>query len=380
MSTLEPGSRIGVFGGGQLGRMFAHAAQRCGYHVFVYSPEEDGPAHQVTADSYYADYEDTDAVRDFAKSVDVITLEFENIPLVAVEEARRWCPVRPSPAILQMAQHRIVEKSTLRRLGFPVTPFVGIDHENALQAIEPELGWPCILKTATSGYDGKGQRKVDNYSEALEFWNACGGVELIAEKRIEFLGEVSILVARNPRGHIVVYPMFFNEHTNHILDVTLCPAPDRFHAVQSRAHQIASDLAAAIQLEGILCIEFFVDTNLDLLINELAPRPHNSGHLTIEGTRTSQFEQQLRAICNLPLGDVSLNHPRVAMANLLGDLWETGTPKFDVVFHESTAALHLYGKSKAKKGRKMGHLTAWGPLDIDLETHIKTLRHRLVRN
>lgn len=375
--VIEPGSRIGVFGGGQLGRMFAHSAQRMGYQVIVYSPEENGPASQVVGDSILADYMDLDRVRCFAQSVDVITLEFENIPLLAVEEASRWAAVRPGGNVLSVAQHRLIEKTTLGKHGFPVTPFSEVNASN-LESVAKELGFPMIIKTSTLGYDGKGQCKVGSLEEAKAAIHQLGSGDKIAEKMIDFQCEVSILVARNANGDIKTYPLFFNEHANHILDVTQCPIPSEIRNAEAKGVEIGRGVATALQLEGLLCIEFFVDQSGEVMINEIAPRPHNSGHLTIEACWTSQFEQQVRAVCNLPLGDTGLIRP-AAMANLLGDVWEHGSPRYAEVLRNSGAYLHFYGKAEAKVGRKMGHLTCLADSAMGATLNARRLRGILKR-
>jgi 5-(carboxyamino)imidazole ribonucleotide synthase len=353
---ILPGSRLGIFGGGQLGRMFTHAAQRLGYSVVVFTPDQGSPAGQVAQETILADYEDPKAVRRFAESVDVISLEFENIPLEAVARAAEVTPVRPGLHVLEVAQHRIREKTTLQKFGFAVTPFVAVESIDQLQHASDQLGFPMVLKTALWGYDGKGQRKVNSMKEAIAAFELLGPSAVIAEKLIDFQAEVSILVARSPRGEIAVYPMFYNEHSNHILDVSMCPVPEQFVAIAIKAESIARGVIESIDCVGLLCIEFFISKSNELMINELAPRPHNSGHLTMEACRTSQFEQQVRAVCNLPLGETRLVQP-AAMANLLGDVWAVGHPRYEDAFASPNTFLHLYGKDDARMGRKMGHLT-----------------------
>lgn len=356
LQPILPGASLGVFGGGQLGRMFAHAAQRLGYRVVVFSDEPECPAAQVADETVVGDYLDPDAVRRFAQQVQVITLEFENIHLEAVQRASEWTIVRPGVDVLSVAQHRLREKRTLRDLGFPVTPFEEVRTYLELPAVSETLGWPFVLKTAKWGYDGKGQRKAHSLIEANDALEMLGPEPVIAEKWIRYQAEVSVLVARNPSGQMATYPMFINQHANHILDITRCPANAKDHPLAQGAQSIATGVAEALQLEGLLCVEFFVDQDGQLMINELAPRPHNSGHLTIEACRTSQFEQQVRAVCNLPLGDTQLIQP-AAMVNLLGDVWGSSTPAFEKVLALPNTHLHLYGKREARKGRKMGHIT-----------------------
>lgn len=353
---IMPGARLGVFGGGQLGRMFAHAAQRLGYHVVVFTDEADSPASQVADATVRGDYRDPDAVKEFAQQVDVVTLEFENIHLEAVQRAAEWTLVRPSVDVLAIAQHRIREKQTLHDLGFPVTPFRQVCGYQELPHVAEQLGWPLVLKTAKWGYDGKGQRKAHSLIEANDALELLGPEPVIAEKWITYQAEVSVIVARNPAGQIATYPMFTNTHVRHILDLTTCPASESLRHVADSAQGIARGVAESLMLEGILCVEFFVTSEGQVMINELAPRPHNSGHLTIEGARTSQFEQQVRAICNLPLGDATIIQP-AAMVNLLGDIWGDSLPRFDHALEYPMTYLHLYGKHTARVGRKMGHIT-----------------------
>jgi 5-(carboxyamino)imidazole ribonucleotide synthase len=364
---IEPGSTIGIFGGGQLGRMLVQVAARCGYRVIVFTPEIDSPAGQIAHETIQADYDDPDAVKRFAQAADVITLEFENISLAAVARAAEYAPVRPGAGVLQVAQHRIREKSTLAKHGFPVTPFVPIYSADDLVEAGRQLGWPMVLKTAAWGYDGKGQRKVNDLAQAKDAHQMLGPEEIIAEKMIAFEREVSILVARNPNGEIKIYPLIENEHSNHILDVSRCPLTDQNGRLGRAAEEIARGVVQSLDCHGLLCIEFFVIGEDELLINEIAPRPHNSGHLTMEACRTSQFEQQLRAVCNLPLGATELIQS-AAMANLLGDVWNQGTPRFELAMREERTFLHLYGKAEARPGRKMGHITC---LDQDPEIAVQ---------
>jgi 5-(carboxyamino)imidazole ribonucleotide synthase len=336
--------------------MFTHAAQRLGYHVVVFTPESDSPAGQVAQETIQADFEDPKAVRRFAETVDVITLEFENIALEAVARASEIVPVRPGLRVLETAQHRIREKTSLHAAGFPVTPFYELTSSQDIVEAAKKLGFPMVFKTSLWGYDGKGQRKVSSIEEGLAAFELLGPNSVIAEQRIDLAAEVSIIVARSPRGEIAVYPMFFNEHANHILDVTTCPAPEPWLSVAKQAEEIGRGVVESLDCIGLLTIEFFLSKDGSLMINELAPRPHNSGHLSMEACRTSQFEQQVRAICNLPLGDTTLMKP-AAMANLLGDVWGQGQPAFEAAFASSNSHLHLYGKRDARQGRKMGHLT-----------------------
>jgi len=354
-SPILPGATLGMLGGGQLGRMFSVAASRLGYKVVVYAPESESPAGEVSYKHICAPYEDEERLLQFAREVQVISLEFENIPVATLERVSELAPVRPGPKVLGISQHRVKEKSTLQGAGFLVTPFLPVETEADLAEAADQLGLPLVLKTVQFGYDGKGQRIVRSMEELQSARQTLGNGLLIAEKMIDFRAEVSILVARNPSGDTVVYPLVENEHRHHILDVTRCPVSPELIAFDKAAQKIALGVADTLQLEGLLCIEFFVAGD-QLMINEIAPRPHNSGHWSIEGCVTSQFEQQVRAVCNLPLGSTDLIAP-CAMVNILGDLWGAGPPNWALAMQEPRTYLHLYGKSKAVVGRKMGHMT-----------------------
>lgn len=367
---ILPGATLGILGGGQLGRMFTAAAQRMGYKVIVYAPEQESPAGDIANLHIRAPYDDAGCLLGFASSVDVITLEFENIPVSTLQVLGQRVPVRPGPRVLEVSQQRIIEKSTLQQAGFSVTPFAAIEKDDDLQKAVEALGLPLVIKTVQFGYDGKGQKTVRSTEELKAVRQTLGNGLLIAEKMIDFQAEVSILVARNPRGETTVYPLVENVHSHHILDVSRCPVSSNLHQVQQQAKEIACGVADHLGLEGLLCIEFFVADG-KLMINEIAPRPHNSGHWTIEGCVTSQFEQQVRAVCNLPLGCTDLVAP-CAMVNLLGDLWDNGIPKWELPLMQSRTYLHLYGKSEAKPGRKMGHITA---LDNSAEAAVERLRN-----
>lgn len=359
-SSILPGSWLGVFGGGQLGRMFVHAAQRLGYHVAVLDCEPNCPAAQA-ADRHYFEFQsgsesELEQVDLMAQTCSAVTLEFENVASHLLRNARQRTLVRPSADFLEMCQDRELEKSSLQAAGFPTTPFRPITSASDVREVAQELGWPLVLKTARSGYDGKGQMVVRDSSEADNAWNGLQTDRAIAEKWIAFQAEVSILCARNSAGQIETYPLFENEHANHILDVTRCPVREEFAKYEQMASEIARGIARQFSVEGLFCIEFFIISAGQLIINEIAPRPHNSGHLTIEAFNCSQFEQQVRAVCNLPLAKPVQIAP-AAMANLLGDLWLDGEPDWRRALESPNVHLHLYGKSSARIGRKMGHLT-----------------------
>lgn len=375
LSPVLPGATLGMLGGGQLGRMFAVAASRLGYKVIVYAPETESPAGEVSHKHICAPYEDEERLLQFAREVQVISLEFENIPVTTLERVSELAPVRPGPKVLGISQHRIKEKSTLQDAGFLVTPFLPVEPNADLRGIAETLGLPIVLKTVQFGYDGKGQRIVRSMEELEAARAALGNGLLIAEKMIDFRAEVSILVARNPSGETVVYPLVENEHRHHILDVTRCPVSPTLAQLDQQARQIAIGVADTLQLEGLLCIEFFVAGD-QLMINEIAPRPHNSGHWSIEGCVTSQFEQQVRAVCNLPLGSTSLVAP-CAMVNILGDLWGNSSPKWKLAMEEPRTYLHLYGKSKAAMGRKMGHITQLAESSTIASENLRKLRDHM---
>lgn len=354
--VILPGATIGVLGSGQLGRMFAIAARQMGYRVHVLSPDDDTPTGQVADVEFQADYEDLDTVRSFARTVDVITFEFENVPVSTAEVAGQFAPIRPAGEILHVTQNRLREKTFLREAGLPVTPFAPVRSTSDLDTAIDTVGLPGVLKTASWGYDGKGQATVEVREQALPAWQSQGCVEAIWERRIDFAGELSVVAARGLDGQIVCFDPITNLHQNHILDLSISPAlvPPQ---VAAAATEIASAVMTRLQVVGVLCVEFFITRQGALLINELAPRPHNSGHLTIDAHVTSQFEQQVRAVCGLPLGSPEQLRP-AAMANLLGGLWESAEPDWAAANSLPEVKLHLYGKREPRPGRKMGHLTA----------------------
>ena len=353
--VIAPGATLGVLGGGQLGRMFTIAARRLGYRVHTFSPDEDTPTGQVADLEVSASYDDLDALRAFARHVDVVTFEFENVPIEAIDVVETLAPVRPSGMALHTAQQRAREKMFLADRGFPTAPFARAASLDELWDAVALIGTPAIVKTAAFGYDGKGQHPVVTPADVDHIWSAIGRQEAIVEKRISLQSEISVIAARGLDGSVAHYPLFENRHRHHILDLTTAPAGVP-HAVSRRAAEIAHALLEELQYVGVLCVEFFLSTDGDLLVNELAPRPHNSGHLTFDAALTSQFEQQVRAICGLPLGSTELLRPS-AMANLLGDLWLGGEPNWAAACRFPDVKLHLYGKSQARPGRKMGHLT-----------------------
>src|SRR5579884_649720 len=359
IKPVLPGSAIGVLGSGQLGRMFAIAARRMGYRVHTLSPDEDTPTGQIADLEINAPYEDLNAVCRFASAVSVVTFEFENVPAETAAAAARCGPVRPSGSVLHTTQHRLREKTFLQQSGLPHTPFRRVASLEDLARAASELGLPAILKTADFGYDGKGQYRIRSNQDFAPAWSAAGEREAVLEAFVDFDCEISVVAARALTGQFVHYGAIENQHVNGILDISIAPArvPP---AIARDAVEITRCVLETLDVAGVLCVEFFVAKNGRLLINELAPRPHNSGHFTVDANFTSQFEQQLRSVCLLPLGAVAQHTPAV-MANLLGDLWNSREPAWQRALEIPNVKLHLYGKSEPRPGRKMGHLTALAP-------------------
>ncbi|MDA1166006.1 MAG: 5-(carboxyamino)imidazole ribonucleotide synthase [Planctomycetota bacterium] len=372
---ILPGATLGVLGSGQLGRMFAIAARRLGYRVHVYSPDVDTPAGQVADREFSASYDDLEQLAEFARSVDVVTFEFENVPATVTDCIQEHCPVYPSGHVLAVAQNRIREKTMLRDAGLAVPEFREIRSAAELRAGLLEIGVPSVVKCASWGYDGKGQAVIRDLDQVDEIWKTLATDQAILEQFVEFECEVSVVGARNCRGDFVHYGPFRNSHSNHILDVTVCPSglPDD---VNERAVEMARTIFNCLDVVGVLCVEMFVSKHGKILINEIAPRPHNSGHLTIDAHKTCQFEQQVRAICGLPPGDTG-QHADAAMANILGDVWESGEPCWESLL-ACDVKLHLYGKGKARAGRKMGHITALADSIKDADRIVRAARDRLV--
>ena len=356
IQPILPGAAIGVLGSGQLGRMFAIAARRMGYRVHTFSPDQDTPTGQIADVEVVAPYDDLDAVESFARSVAVVTFEFENVPAPTAQAANRAAPVRPDGAILHTTQQRIREKRFLTKTGLPITPYREVRSLDHLHQALNELGYPAVLKTAAFGYDGKGQFKIDSPAHAPEAGTAVHHQESVLEAFVDLQCEISVVAARGDDGQFVHYGAIENQHSRHILD--LCIAPARVTPqIANRAVEMSRTVLDQLGVVGVLCVEFFVTRDGRLLINELAPRPHNSGHLTVDACVTSQFEQQLRAVCGLPLGSSAMHRP-AAMANLLGDIWSTGEPNWPAACAFPDVKLHLYGKLEPRPSRKMGHLTA----------------------
>jgi 5-(carboxyamino)imidazole ribonucleotide synthase len=354
-APILPGRTVGILGGGQLGRMFAIEARRMGYRVHSLDPTMDCPAGQVADVEVVAAYDDLDAARRFAAGVDVVTFEFENIPAETLRVIAETRPVHPSPEVLHVCRHRLREKGFLSGHGFPVAAYRAVDGAPALARALVELGTPAILKTADFGYDGKGQVRIDRAEDFEAAWAQMGRPLGVLEAFVPFTQEISVICARTQQGDIACFGPVENVHARHILDVTTAPANVAPAALRD-ALELGRAIAEALGVVGLLAVEMFVGGDR-VLVNELAPRPHNSGHYSLDACVTCQFEQQLRAVCGLPLGDVRLLRP-AAMANLLGDLWSAGEPDWAAALAFPDVKLHLYGKHDARPGRKMGHLTA----------------------
>ncbi|MBJ6608897.1 MAG: 5-(carboxyamino)imidazole ribonucleotide synthase [Candidatus Thiothrix moscowensis] len=351
--TLLPGSTIGMLGGGQLGRMFTVVARTLGYRVIVLEPDPHSPAGQLADEHITAPYDDATALTLFGKACDVITTEFENIPATTLEFLAQYCPVRPSARAVEMAQDRIVEKEFVRACGLSPVPFAVIRQAEDIVAAQSLVSYPAILKTARLGYDGKGQMTVNSAAEAEAAFAELGKVACVLEQRVALEREISVILARNTLGEVRCFPVAENEHRNGILHQTIVPArisPELAQAAQAAAARMAEQLAFV----GVMAVEFFITTQGELLVNEMAPRTHNSGHYTLDACLTSQFEQQVRMVCDLPFGDTRLLSP-VVMVNLLGDVWHDAQPDWLALLQSPSTKLHLYGKREARPGRKMGH-------------------------
>jgi 5-(carboxyamino)imidazole ribonucleotide synthase len=352
---LAPGATIGILGGGQLGRMTALAAARLGYRCHVFASEPDSPAAQVAGAATVADFDDGTALTRFAAAVDIATFEFENVPAIAVRRVAALAPVLPRPEILEIAQDRLREKDFLRSIGIATTPYRRIADTASLRRGLAEFGDRAVLKSARLGYDGKRQVMLGPETPLDEAWRHIGGEIGILEGFVDFACEISVILARGGDGAAAIYPPVENRHVSHVLHTTLAPAR-LAPATAIEATAVARDIAARLDLVGILAVEMFVTTEAEILVNELAPRPHNSGHWTIDACVTSQFEQLVRALCGLPLGSVA-HHSDAVMQNLLGE----DVKKWREALADPLAKLHLYGKRAARPGRKMGHVTRLVP-------------------
>ncbi len=357
---IAPGKAIGVLGGGQLGRMLAQAAQTLGYRVHIYEPQLDCPAGAVANHEVNASYQDAEALLEFARSVDVVTYEFENIPAAALAVIAPFVPLHPSAEVLHTTQNRQREKAWLKANGFPHVAYAEALAGDIAPAVA-QVGLPCVVKTADFGYDGKGQMKLSSSADLEQAVAIFRGRRCVVEAWCEFSSELSVIVARSTTGETKAFPVSENIHTHHILDFSIVPARVSV-AVAQAAEMLAVQIAEKMGVVGLLAIEMFLTTTGELVVNELAPRPHNSGHWSLDGGETSQFEQHVRAVCGLPLGSVAVREPTV-MVNILGDAWKwadgkvVGPPHWAAILAAPRAKLHLYGKVESRPGRKMGHFT-----------------------
>jgi len=357
---ILPPATLGMLGGGQLGRFFVTAAHEMGYQVWVLDPDRNSPAGQIAERHFCVAYDDYAALDEFANGCAAITTEFENVPADTLDYLAKFVPVRPSAAAVAVCQNRIAEKSFLRDNGFPHGPFVAVNSENDLKSAPASL-FPAILKVARFGYDGKGQATVNNVEEALLAFGHFKGEHCVLEQRLALDYEVSVVLARDENGRVACFPTGENQHTKGILDVSIVPARTT-GCLRSDAEDVAARIAEKLGYIGTMAVEFFVSRG-QLIVNEMAPRPHNSGHATIDACVTNQFEQQVRALCGLPLGEARA-HSASVMVNLLGDLWYDGEtyrePDWAKLYAIPNLKLHLYGKHHARPGRKMGHFTVIG--------------------
>jgi 5-(carboxyamino)imidazole ribonucleotide synthase len=356
--VILPGSTLGMLGGGQLGRMFVTAARTMGYEVIVLDPDAHSPAGGLASEHLAKDYDDTEALDYLAQHCAVVTTEFENIPAVTLAYLAKSVSVHPSATTLHIAQHRKLEKEFFRQQGLHTADFLALESEADLDSAR-DFSYPAILKTATLGYDGKGQVVCYSFDELKPAFEGVGKKPCVLEQRIDLAAEVSVVLGRSLAGEVTCFPIAENRHTNGILDVTLVPASisaELADEVIDAARRIANGLDYC----GVLAVEFFISSDNQVLVNEMAPRPHNSGHYTLDACDSSQFEQQVRMVCGLPAGSCRLHTP-VAMWNVLGDIWpEDGFPQWDAMLQLERAKLHLYGKKEARRGRKMGHINCLG--------------------
>lgn len=351
---ILPGQTLGLLGGGQLGRMFTQAAQRMGFEVMVLDPDPESPAGRIVSRHLQASYLDQSALETLGKASAGVTTEFENVPAGALAFLERFCPVRPGPRAVELTQDRMVEKTFARGRGLGTADFHAVLGDGDIEAAFGAIGAPALIKTARLGYDGKGQAEVGTVAEIRAAFERFGRQACILEQRVELALELSVVLARGSDGTVVTFPVAENRHVGGILDSSVVPARVD-EALAAQAREAATALATAMDYVGTMAVEFFVTRTGALLVNEIAPRPHNSGHYTLDACPTDQFEQQVRALTGLPLGKTTLLSP-VAMVNLLGDLWAGGVPRWERALADSRVHLHLYGKTEARPGRKMGHL------------------------
>ena len=375
MGIVKAGAMLGMLGGGQLGRMFAQAAIAMGYKVTVLDPDPISPAGQVATRHLQAAYTDTEALNILAETCAAVSIEFESIPAEALRALEGRVRLTPSVKAVEVAQNRILEKQFIRDHGLSTAGFYPIMATADIAPAVAAIGGNCILKTATLGYDGKGQAVCQTAAEVAAAFQRFNAVPCILEQKVALREELSVVLARSDQGEVCCFPAAKNTHVNGILDISLVPAPVDSECLQE-AERLATSLANALEYVGVVGVEMFVTEQGDVLINEIAPRPHNSGHFTLDATITSQFEQQVRMMCQLPAGDASLKQP-VAMLNLLGDIWGDGEPDWNNLLPEN-ATLHLYGKKEARPGRKMGHINVVADSTGQALQAVETIKQQLV--
>jgi len=378
MSVVLPGGTIGILGGGQLGRMMAMEARRMGYRVCVWDPVKASPAAQFADFHIQSEFTNGQCVSDFVGQVDVITIETELIPSPFLFDLEVVQVTRPSHHVLALVQDRLIQRQFLHDHGFPQTSFGAVSDQNSLRHTTDQIGFPAILKKRSSGYDGKGQVRVERADDLNEAWQELTAAPSVLEAVVPFQMELSIVLARGVRGEVQLYPLAENIHQRNILHSTRAPAQVN-EAIGARAEELAVSLAEMLNYCGVMAVEFFLLEDETLLVNEIAPRPHNSGHFTFGACTTSQFEQHLRAICGLPLGDPSLLQS-VVMVNLLGDLWQNGPPPWDRLLVDPHVRLHLYGKDHPQPGRKMGHFLYFSQENHDALAQAESLLQEISEN
>ena len=373
--AILPGSTLGMLGGGQLGRMFVIVARTMGYEVIVLDPDADSPAGKMASRHLQAAYDDREALDDLAQHCAAVSTEFENIPADTLDYLAKSLPVHPSASALRIAQNRVLEKKFFDRQGLNTTPYLAINSDADLVLAE-NFEYPAILKTATLGYDGKGQFVCNSFDELGTAYNQISSQACVLEKKIDLAMEVSVVLCRSETGDVDYFPVAQNEHRNGILDISAAPA-ELSQETGIAVRQAARSIADGLDYCGVLAVEFFISTDQQVLVNEMAPRPHNSGHFTIDACETSQFEQQLRMMCGIPAGS-SRQHSAVVMWNILGDLWpRDGTPDWGEVLGQGNMKLHLYGKSEARAGRKMGHINCLASDTIEARKQLDEIKKKL---
>jgi 5-(carboxyamino)imidazole ribonucleotide synthase len=376
-NLILPGATLGILGGGQLGRMFVSAARAMGYEVVVLDPDANSPAGSMATKHLQAKYDDREALDYMAKHCAAVSTEFENIPADTLDYLANFVPVHPSASALRIAQNRYSEKIFFQSLGLSIANFLSIESEDDIE-LAKDFSFPAILKTNTLGYDGKGQIVCQNHGELVDALSQIGSVSYVLEKRIDLAKEVSVVLCRNQAGEVDCFPLAENQHSNGILDISIAPA-NLSREMTAEIIDAATKIAHGLDYCGVLAVEFFISSDNEILINEMAPRPHNSGHYTLDACYTSQFEQQVRMMCGLSAGDSALHTP-VAMWNMLGNIWpESASPNWDDLLKHGKAKLHLYGKAEARVGRKMGHVNFLADSTADAVELLALTKQKLVK-